>query len=138
MKNQTIKGYVSYSLLLPFLGKCIYDQEELNSITQNTSYVKSLYSCTYEKKFLKEPDNQCSAVNHTEKVPGIYINETACVEFESDTQIQGIKDQLFDIPFGIRKTGRIKFSYIHSKNFKFLQMHKKSISIYCFSCPRVP
>ena len=103
-----------------FLGKCIYDQDELDSITQNTSYVKSLYSCTYEKKFLKEPDNQCSAVNHTEKVPGIYINETACVEFESDTQIQGIKNQLFDIPFGIRKTGRIQFYNIHSKNFKFL------------------
>ena len=100
-------------------GKCIYDQEELKSISQNTSYVKSLYSCTFEKKFLKKPDNQCSAVNHTEKVPGIYINETACVEFESDSQIIAIKDQLFDIPFGIRKTGKSNFSINISKFSNF-------------------
>ena len=107
MKRKENDGvYLVFITTIFILGKCIYDQEELDSISQNTSYVKSLYSCTFEKKFLKEPDNQCSAVNHTEKVPGIYINETACVEFESDDQVEGIKNQLFDIPFGIRKTGK--------------------------------
>ena len=102
------KSRICYYYLL-ILGKCIYDQEELESIKQNASYVKDLYSCKFEKKFLKEPDNQCSAVNHTEKVPGIYINETACVEFESDNQIDAIQKELFDIPFGIRKTGKSIF-----------------------------
>ena len=92
-------------------GKCIVDQDELRSISENDTYIKSLYSCKYEKKFLKEPDNQCSAVNHTEKVPGIYENETSCVEFTDDNQLEGIKNNLFDIPFGIRKTGKYEIFY---------------------------
>ena len=80
----------------------------MRSISQNDSYVESLYSCKYEKKFLKDPENVCSAVNHTEKVKGIYENETSCVEYTDTSQLQSIKNSLFDIPFGIRKTGMTK------------------------------
>ena len=69
--------------------------------------IEELYKCTYKKKFLKDPGNQCSAVNHTEKVDGIYENETSCVEYTDTSQLDSIKANLFDIPFEIRKTGII-------------------------------
>jgi hypothetical protein len=71
-----------------------------------------LYSCKYKKPFLKDPENLCSAVNHTETVVGIYENETSCVEYIAGTikaagLLDSIKKEPFDIPFGIRKTGII-------------------------------
>ena len=73
----------------------------------NDTILKALYSCTYKKEILKNPGDQCSAVNHTEKVPGIFESETACVEYTDDSQFNSIKSKLFDIPFDIRKTGII-------------------------------
>ena len=84
---------------------------ELAIVKANDTMLEKLYSCTYNKKFLKEPQDQCSAVNHTEKVPGIYESENFCAEYTTkDTdksQLDPLKSTLFDIPFGIRKTGRI-------------------------------
>jgi len=97
-RNETGEAYVYHK------GKCIVDKDELRSISQNDTYVESLYSCKYEKKFLKDPENACSAINHTETVKGIYENETSCVEYTDASQLQSIKNGLFDIPFGIRKT----------------------------------
>ena len=53
----------------------------------NYNKTGDLYSCKYEKTYLKDPDNMCSGINHTEKVDGVYINETDCVESVSYTHL---------------------------------------------------
>ena len=90
---------------MSYLGRCITDSEELTNLLGNVTESKRLYSCTYEKKFLKNAEDQCSGLNHTEKVPGIYTNETECVEYSEDEHDAPF-NKLFDIPFGIRKTGK--------------------------------
>ena len=93
---------------MAYLGRCITDPDELRNIVDNVTETRALYQCTYKKEFLKDPENICSGVNHTKEVDGIYINETQCVEYKEDDHGNFFDDpnKLFDIPFGIRKTGK--------------------------------
>ena len=106
-----------YMYLHPFtylvhLGKCIHDPEELESIIGNDTYKEILYGCKHTKNILVDPENTCSAIDRTESVDGIYINETYCEEYKSG--VTPLPETLFDIPFGIRKTGKQNFI---SQNF---------------------
>ena len=106
----------------PYLGKCITDKTEIDSILNNDTYKAALYGCVYEKEFLKNPEDQCSAVNHTEKVKGIYTSETSCEEYDGD--VNKLPKDLFDIPFGIRKTGNLKidqYKCLHPKIFLLME-----------------
>ena len=91
-----------------YLGKCIHDPEELDSIISNDTYKEILYGCKHTKNILVDPENTCSAIDRTESVDGIYINETYCEEYKSG--VTPLPETLFDIPFGIRKTGKRIFS----------------------------
>ena len=97
---------------LVYLGKCIHDPEELGSIISNDTYKEILYGCKHTKNILVDPENTCSAIDRTESVDGIYINETYCEEYKSG--VTPLPETLFDIPFGIRKTGKQNFI---SQNF---------------------
>ena len=91
-----------------YLGKCIHDPEELDSIISNDTYKEILYGCKHTKNILIDPENKCSAIDRTESVDGIYTNETYCEEYKKG--VTPLPETLFDIPFGIRKTGKRIFS----------------------------
>ena len=93
---------------MAYIGKCIHDPEELDSIISNDTYKEILYACKHTKNILIDPENKCSAIDRTESVDGIYTNETYCEEYKKG--VTPLPETLFDIPFGIRKTGKRIFS----------------------------
>ena len=50
-----------------------------------------------------DPEDKCQGVYNVTKMPGIYINETDCVDADRFDDIK----QLFDIPRGKRVTGEL-------------------------------
>ena len=66
-------------------GKCLYDAKDLLDIKNNLTH---FYGCEYVIKETKK------------KMKGVYINKTYCAPLDQEDQI----NELFDIPFKIRKT----------------------------------
>jgi solute carrier family 6 amino acid transporter-like protein 5/7/9/14 len=104
-RNETGGSYIYHR------GKCIHDPEELDSIISNDTYKEILYSCKHKKNILADPENVCSAIDRTESVDGIYINETYCEEYKKG--VTPLPETLFDIPFGIRKTAAQEYLEIN-------------------------
>ena len=78
------------------LGQCITDPSLLQGIVDNATH---FYGCTVEAQ--EGQENAADA----EKKPGVYVNEKECVAL--DEGAVGRIDKPFDIPFKLRKTGRM-------------------------------
>ena len=75
------------------MGKCINDPDTLARIVDNVTH---FYGCT-----VTEDAEQ--AGGDPVKLPGVYVNETACVKLADGGEGKIVK--AFDIPYKLRKTG---------------------------------